>query len=222
MGRVVRHAAFLGAALLLLLPSPARAASSGGGFSAKGSVTGSVKAGSTVTVDLAIHHPSGWQRVQHVVVALQLKGVSLDRLVFEPADFSISIVGDGAPVVVGQEGTLAGTFLRVNTARLSLKASGKDLGLTIPLQFATAPPEGARLFFAVNALGVVSSGFHPLTPPVKATKGFSWGTLGLAIAVALFAGGFAGNLVASNRRRPKGPSIYGTVAKRLEEERARR
>ena len=65
-------------------------------------------------------------------------------------------------------------------------------------------------------------GYLAITPPVRANGGFSWGTLGVAVAVALFAGGFAGNLVASNRRRQQRPSIYATVQRRLGEERTPR
>jgi hypothetical protein len=42
------------------------------------------------------------------------------------------------------------------------------------------------------------------------------------VAAALFIGGFIGNLVASKRRVPTRPSVYATVQRRLEMERASR
>jgi hypothetical protein len=77
------------------------------------------------------------------------------------------------------------------------------------------------LVYTFAANGVPTQGFKPLTPPVQAKSGFSWGTLGVAILVALFAGGVVGNLF-SSRRVPQRPSVYGTIQRRLEEERARK
>jgi hypothetical protein len=187
-----------------------------------GQVTGDLSPGKVVTVHISISHPQGWQSVQSVEVALRLRGRTLDEIEFTASELSLSIAGDGGPVVLGQPGTLHGSFFRVDNSKVALQASGKRLGLTMPITLTAAPPPGGRLFYTYSALGVPAPGFLPITPPVKAKAGFSWGTLGLAVAVALFAGGFVGNMVASNRRRQQGPSVYAAVARRLEEERARR
>ena len=52
--------------------------------------------------------------------------------------------------------------------------------------------------------------------------GFSWGTLGLAAAAALFLGGVIGGTFGARRRPPQKPSVYVTVRRRLDEERAAR
>jgi hypothetical protein len=187
-----------------------------------GQVTGDLSAGKVVTVRISITHPQGWQSVQGVSIALRLRERTLDEIQFTSSELSLSIVGDGGPVVLGQPGSLHGQFFSVDNSTAALQASGKRLGLTVPIKLTAAPPPGGRLFYSYNALGVPAPGFLPLTPPVKASSGFSWGTLGLAVAVALFAGGFMGNLVASNRRRQQRPSVYAAVSRRLEEERARR
>src|SRR5437660_831480 len=73
----------------------------------------------------------------------------------------------------------------------------------------------------LSATGTVEGSLktgHALTPPVKSAVGFSWGTLGLAIAVALFAGAFVGNLFTSRRRPAPRPSLYGAVQRRMAEE----
>jgi len=188
----------------------------------RGEVTGDLKAGKVFTVRIVLTHPRGWQSVQGMVVALRLRGRSLDQIQFNTSQLSLSIEGDGGPWLLGQRGSLRGPFFEVDNANVSIQASGKRLGLTLPIKLAAAPPPGARLFYTYNALGVSAPGYLAITPPVRANGGFSWGTLGVAVAVALFAGGFAGNLVASNRRRQQRPSIYATVQRRLEEERTPR
>jgi hypothetical protein len=222
MGRVLAKLAWIVPAIALAsAPVPALAAAKAT-VQASGSVTGDLKAGNVLTVDLKLSHPGGWQNFQQVEVALRIRGRPLDRFVFDSSDLSMFIVGDGAAASLTEPEVLHGPFFSVNTAGVALSARNQDLALTIPIRLLTDPPPGARLFYTYAANGVPTVGFKPLTPPVQAKSGFSWGTLGVAIAAALFAGGFLGNLVASNRRRQVRPSIYAAVSKRLEEERARK
>jgi hypothetical protein len=153
-------------------------------------------------------------------VALRLEGAPLDQLVFDLSDLSVFIVGDGAPASFTEPETLKGSFFQVNTAHLETQTKGDHLGLNFPIRLLIDPPPGARLFYRYDANGVPTQGFKPLTPPVEAASGFSWGTLGVAILVALFAGGFVGNLFSSRRRVPQRPSVYATIQRRIEEERA--
>ena len=44
--------------------------------------------------------------------------------------------------------------------------------------------------------------------------------LGAQIALALFVGGFAGNVVSTRRRPPARPSIYGAVQRRMDQEKS--
>ena len=218
---MIRRASSLIAAIWLGLSATATAA--WGAPSVKihhtGSVTGELKQGNTVTARIAVAHPNGWQNVQRVVIAMRLRGRPLDQLVFQSLDLSLSISGDGGPVVLGQAGELRGTFFTVDTSAVALQASKDRLGLIVPIRLGSAPPPGGRLFYTYSALGAPAPGFLPLTPPVQGSSGFSWGTLAVAIAAALFVGGFVGNLF-SSRRRPQRPSIYATVQRRLEQERA--
>jgi hypothetical protein len=220
---VIRRASSLIAALWLGLSATATAAWAAPPTKVQhtGSVTGELKQGNAVTVRVAIEHPNGWQNVQRVVIALRLRGRPLDQIVFQAQDLSLSIVGDGGPVVLGQAGELHGPYFTVDTSAVALQASKDRLGLIVPVRIGSAPPPGGRLFYTYSALGAPAPGFLPLTPPVKGGGGFSWGTLAVAIAAALFVGGFVGNLF-SSRRRPARPSIYATVQRRLEQERAAR
>jgi hypothetical protein len=188
-----------------------------------GSIIGTLAAGKVVTVRVSVTHPTGWQKIQRVEIALRLRGRRLDQIVFRTADLSIVVEGDGSPVVVGQAGRLQGPYFLVDASRVGLRAVGKGLTLSVPIRLQADPPPGGRLFYSFVGFGIEPSGFTPLTPPVKAGSGFSWGTLGLAVAVALFAGGFVGNLFASNRRRAQpGPSVYAMVQSRLQQEREKK
>ena len=71
---------------------------------------------------------------------------------------------------------------------------------------------------------IVNFQVKEVKPPhgqARVTKLKDWGTVGLAVVVALFAGSFLGNLFASRRRPPPRPSIYAAVQRRMEEERAK-
>lgn len=224
MGRAVgRRGWFLLTIAVALALTPARAmAAAGASVHSSGTVTGDLSAGSPLSVRLDLNHSDGWQNFQQVEVALRLEGRPLDQLVFDLSDLSVFIVGDGAPASITAPETLRGPFFQVNTAHMDTQTSGDHLGLTFPIRLLIDPPPGARLFYRYAANGVPTQRFRPLTPPVEASKGFSWGTLGVAIALALFAGGFVGNLFSSRRRVPQRPSVYAAVQRKLEQERAKR
>ncbi|MDP9343815.1 MAG: hypothetical protein M3Q23_17335 [Actinomycetota bacterium] len=222
MGRVLGRIAWLALGVAMAsAPAPALAAATAT-VRASGSVTGDLKAGNVLTVDLKLSHSDGWQNFQQVQVVLRIHGRPLDQLVFDSRDLSLSIIGDGPSASLTSPEKLHGSFFSVNTAGVAISTKQDRLELEIPIRLLIEPPPGARLYYTYAANGVPTVGFKPLTPPVEAKSGFSWGTLGVAIAAALFAGGFLGNLVASNRRRQVRPSVYAAVSKRLEEERARK
>lgn len=217
---VARAAACLGLALALPPSAPATAAEPVE-VEATGSVSGELRDGEVVLVELDISDPNGWQGVQRVELELQLRGRSLDKLVIDVSRFQLYIVGGEAAVALGRERELRGSFIRVRAENVGLHGQGNDLEISVPLGLIAQPPPGARLFYGLSALGYRSPGFQALTPPVQEQdRGFSWGTLAAAVAIALFAGGFVGNLFSSRRTR-QSPSIYATVQRRLEQERSR-
>jgi len=214
---------FLGGALLCfaLLWSPGAAhAATSPPLAGAGTVEGSLAKGSRLTVRLHVTHSQGWQHIQEVDVSLVLGGSTLDSIQFTPTQSSLAILGATAPVSLGQSEQLKGAFFRVNPASVALTARGRELRFTLPVTLSADPPAGARLSFTASATPFATLGPKALTPPVGSNSGFSWGTLGLAIAVALFAGGFVGNLFASRRRPPPRQSVYGAIQRRLTEEKA--
>jgi hypothetical protein len=217
--RLLGGVALLGL-VLVLVGAPSRAIAATPTLSGAGTVEGNLTAGQLLTVRLHVAHARGWQHIQHVDVQLQLQGSTLDGIEFLPAQSSLSILGGTAPASLGQAGQLTGPYFQVNPAKVSLSAKGSTLRLVLPIKLRIDPPTGARLTFTATAVPIASLGPKALTPPVKSNSGFSWGTLGLAIAVALFAGGFFGSVFSGRRRPAPRISVYSAVQKRLTEEKA--
>ncbi|MFL5797571.1 MAG: hypothetical protein ACJ77A_06515 [Actinomycetota bacterium] len=190
---------------------------------ARGSAAGDLVPGTPIRVRLVAIDSHGWQRIEGIEVALELRGQPLDRMVVTPTGFSVVIVNSGAPISIGQVGTLQGPFFKLDDSKMTVTAKGTRFQLAFPVQLVAAPPPGARLFLTVTDVSGVTSRQVPLSPPVtKADNGFPWGTIGLAVAGALFIGAFVGNTFSTRRSRVR-PNVYATVARRLqEEERAKR
>ena len=211
-------------ALVALASLAGRATASpaaGPALKARGTVEGSLNTSSTLQVRLTVSQTQGWQHISSIDVDLELRHRPLDLLRFTPSASILEIVGFGPPARLGQTGLLLGAYFKIDPSKVTLTARGTTLSISAPVRLLADPPAGARLTLdARDDLGG-STGTQTLTPPVKPHSGFSWGTLGLAIALALFAGGFVGNIVSTRRRPPPRPSIYGAVQRRLEQDKAR-
>src|SRR5205823_7428549 len=117
----------------------------------------------------------------------------------------------------------AGTFFRVSGQDVSTASSGDRLTLTVRATMLQDAPPGSRIgMVAVDDFGGTARLVRAAEVPARARSGFSWSELVLAAAVALFAGGFLGNLYSTRRQPVARPSIYATVQRRLDEERASR
>jgi hypothetical protein len=189
---------------------------------ASGTAEGALAVGSKIDVKILASDSLGWQHLDTMEVSLRLNGQPLDTIRVVPSAFSIAIVNSGAPVSIGEPGILKGPWFRVENAKSSPSASGNVFRLRFPLRLAKEPPVGALLVLTARDSSGVSSGNVALAPPVtKQDQGFPWGTIGLAVAGALFVGGFVGNMFSTRRAKAR-PNVYATVARRLEEQRSRK
>src|SRR5436190_68651 len=85
-------------------------------------------------------------------------------------------------------------------ATVTVTAQGNNYRLTFPLELVAQPPTGARLYLNVDDVSGVSAPEVALTSPVKPQdQGIPWGTIGLAVAAALFIGAFVGNMFSTRR-----------------------
>ena len=69
----------------------------------------------------------------------------------------------------------------------------------------------------MTGLILLAASASPAPPAAGAGSGLTWQTLFLAVVVAMFLGGFVGNLMASNRHRVPKVSVYAVIEERLRE-----
>jgi hypothetical protein len=203
--------------MALAIPAVAQA----GPLTASGTVTGELKQGQTSQVRLVVRHTDGWQQVSDVEVDLVLRGLTLERMVFDPTHVSATFEGQAGPAGFGAPEVLRGTFFSVNAASIGIAARGDQATITFPLRVLATPPPGARLVYLAHGFDNSVRAARTLTPPIETDTGFSWGALAVAVVAALFAGSFFGGTFASRRRPPPRPSVYVTVQRRLKEEKPR-
>jgi hypothetical protein len=197
-------------------------ASAAAEVSADGTAAGELAKGSTIQVRLQVTDSAGWQRIEEIAVSLRLRGQPLDQVVVAPSAFSIAVVNAGPPVSIGEPGTLHGPYFKLDNSKVTVSAKGNEYDLTFPLVLGAEPPAGARLYLSASDTSGVAADDVAMTPPVTSEdQGFPWGTIGLAVAAALFLGAFVGNTFSTRRARAR-PNVYATVARRLDEERAKR
>jgi hypothetical protein len=194
-------------------PSPTR------GPSVDGEVTGALSMGSALTIRIDGSMPGGWEALHLLEATIVSGNRELDRLRFDIEDNKLT-VGD-QPLIVGTGATATSEYLRVNGGDVIVTTGGANLSFEVDAHVAKTIPGDARF-----ALGVVDDFGESaeVTRSLAAPEGggITWATVLALVAAALFIGGFIGNLVASKRRVPTRPSVYATVQRRLEMERASR
>jgi hypothetical protein len=217
--RVIRGA--LAATVAAMMAAPAWGAASTP-IKATGHVTGDVRQGTPLVVTVTATHTGGWQDIAEVRVELALRGRPLDSVSVDPTNVSIAIPGSAGPHLLGEAHRMVGSFFVIEGAGVTISARGDRLTLRLPLTLSAEPPPGARLTYRVDGSDVTTTGDRFLTAPVATDRGgFSWGTLGAAVAGALLAGAVLGNTFASSRRKAVRPSVYAAVQRRIEQERGR-
>jgi hypothetical protein len=187
------------------------------GPSASGQVTGTLTAGSTLTIGIDGTMPGGWQALHLLEASIMSGNKELDRLRFDIEDNKLT-VGD-QDLIVGTGATATSEYLRVGGADVVVTTGGANISFDVKAHVVKAIPEGARfLLSVVDDFGASAEVTRTLAEPQ--TGGITWGTVIAAILVALLAGGFVGNVFASRRRPPQRLSIYGSIQQRIEQERA--
>ena len=192
-------------------PSPAT------GPSASGQVTGALSAGSTLTVSVDASIPRGWEALHLIEASILSGGQELERLRFDIEDNKLT-VGD-QDIVVGTGAVAAGRYLHVSGTDVVVTTGGANLSFEVDAKVVRVIPDDARFALGVvDDFGESDEVTRGLAEPPSG--GLTWETVIALIAAALFIGGFIGNLFASRLRPPVRPSIYDTVQRRLQEERA--
>jgi hypothetical protein len=214
----------LGLGWTLGVAGPAIALASQQGLVVEGSVQGTLAEGSTAIIRISASAPGGPDRIRRLGIDLVLRDVALERLVFEPEQGVVGLA-DGIAVGLGSPGIVGGSFFRFTGSAVTVEDEGPGLTLTIRARVVAEPPPGSAFRFTVFDDDLARAESQLPTRVIQPSGqrepagGLTWGTLGLAVAAALFAGGFIGNLFASGRRAGLvRPSIYDVLRVRLSAE----
>lgn len=184
--------------------------------SVDGTVTGALAHGETLTLRVDGTATGGWQNLHVIQVSVQAGGKILEQLVFDIEDNQLAV--GSQEIVIGTGAVATGDYLRVNGADVVLTTGGAHLSFSTTADVIRDLPAGARFTLSVlDDFGQTASIGRTLQQPPE--LGLNWTTIVAAVVAALLAGGLVGNLFASRRRPPPRLSLYGTMQRRIDEER---
>ena len=184
-----------------------------------GTVTGTGRHGDVLTFRVVAADRSGFGHLDIIRIALQLHSVILDEVTYERTHNEVA-TSSSLPVPAGTRATVTGTFLSVNARDVEIRGSGDRLSLSLRARVLQDIPRGSSFSLgASDDVNLVTWVTRSVTVPEPPHRGFSWGTLALAVVVALFAGGFVGNLFAGRRPGEPKVSVYDAMRARIERER---
>jgi hypothetical protein len=184
-----------------------------------GTVAGGLSAGDQLTIHVDAAVIGGFQNVRDVIVTLVSGGSELDHLAFDRVNDQVEV--GGQTVAVGTGAVATGSYLRVSAAKVILTTGGANLSLSVTADVIKDLPSSTRFRLGVlEVSGSQSTVTRELNVGVQ--KGLTLGTVIAAVVAALLAGGLVGNLFASRRRPPPRLSVYGTIQRRLAEDRPAR
>jgi hypothetical protein len=211
-----RRATALAVFALACLVTPAAFAQTPAPPSVDGSVTGALGRGDTLSLRVDATAPGGWQNLHKVQVVVEVGGKVLEQLVFDIEDNQVAV--GSQEIVIGTGAVATGDYLRVNGADVVLTTGAANLSFSTTAGVIRDIPTGARFTLSVlDDFGRTVSVRRTLQQPPE--QGLTWTTVVAAIVFALLAGGFVGNLFASRRRPPTRLSVYGTMQRRIDQER---
>jgi hypothetical protein len=203
-----------GAGLAVSLPHPEPPRR----LTVQGTLAGKLGKGGKVNFNIVATDPQNWTHLKSVKIVMLLRGFSIQEIEYFVSSGTIGTTGL-KPVPFGGP-PVQGSFLRIINGNTSRRVRQTfSITLTFWARVTESIPGGTRLrLLATDEDGNVSRA----TNRVAVSKGLlSWGTLGLAAALALFIGGFFGNSLTHRRYRQHAPSIWQVVERRIKEQRVR-
>jgi hypothetical protein len=182
-----------------------------------GQVAGDASAGGRLSMRVDATVPGGWRGL-HLV---EFRIVQEDREL-EQVDLDVDngrLIVAGRYLLVGTEAVGQGTYVRVPASEVVVTTGGDHLSVRIEADVLRAIPEDATFQLSVtDDSGATSAVARSLS--AAGSDGPEWGTVLAIVIAAVFAGAFAGNLLASRRRPPPRLSVYGAVQRRIHDERS--
>jgi hypothetical protein len=178
--------------------------------------------GAEVRFQIVATDPSGWPDLKAVKIVMLLNEQPIQEITYSVDDRTLGTTGQ-QPIDFPEQTSLPGSFLEVfrphdakiapivhRTFSIDLAISAKvreEIPSGTIVRVIATNDQGDRAYARVQA--IVPGGW------------LSWSTFGLAAGIALFLGGFLGNMLTSRRYRQRQPSIWQIVERRLKEQKAR-
>lgn len=209
----VMAACLTGLLLLLLWAAPALAEAP----RISGQVSGVTAAGGRLTLEADALQVGGWQGLDELRIELLVGDRVQDDLAFDIGDNILTV--NTQDLVVGTGARASGTYLQTSGADVIVTTGGGHLMLRLHATVIKPIPPTARFrMTAIDDFGATASVVRRIAAPASA-GGFSWGEVVAFVALALFVGGFLGNVFGSKRRSPQRPSVYAAIQRRIQVER---
>lgn len=189
--------------------------SPGSGPTVSGEVTGDIVQGSTLTTSVDATMPGGWEGLHLVEISARSGSEALEIIRFDIEDNQLR-VGE-LPIAVGTGAVAEGAYLRISGSDVILTTGAGNLSFSVDATVVRSFPEDVR--FEVS---VTTDADETVTSEAErsegASTGLTWGAVVAAVVVALLAGGLIGNLAASRRRPPPKVSVYGSIQRRIDDD----
>jgi hypothetical protein len=186
------------------------------GPTVSGEVTGDIVEGSILTISVDATMPGGWEGLHLVEIDARAGTESLQRIRFDIEDNQLRL--GALPIAVGTGAVAESEYLRISGSDVVLTTGGANLSFSVDATVVSAFPEDVR--FVVS---VTTDNDETVTAEAERSEaagtGLTWGAVAAAVVVALLAGGLIGNVAASRRRPPPKLSVYGSIQRRIEDDR---
>jgi hypothetical protein len=206
----------LATAALLAAPTAAMAQADP---TVSGRAAGGLERGGLLRITVTGTHPDGWRSLHELGADLELNGVALEQVRYDLDRGEVTVGSSSA--LLGTGNIAEGMFLRIPAIDVSQNTGGNRASVTLRATVLEDLPAGSELRFALeDDEGDEASVLRGL-PEQEEDGSVGVSTLTLAIIAALIGGGLVGGRVAAHRRPDPRESVYGTVARRIREERDR-
>lgn len=181
-----------------------------------GEVAGDIVKGSRLTLSVDATMPGGWEGLHLIEISARSGNEELQHIRFDVEDNQLR-VGE-LPIAIGTGAAAQSAYLRISGSDVVVTYGGANLSFSVEADVVTSFPEDVT--FRVSATtddDVTVSAEAERSNPVG--TGLTWGAVVAAVVVALLAGGLIGNISASRRRPPPKVSVYGSIRRKIDDER---
>jgi hypothetical protein len=188
----------------------------------QGTLVGTLGKGAEVRFQIVATDPSGWPDMSAVSIVMLLNEQPIQEITYSVDDHTLTTTGQ-QPIDFPEQTSLPGSFLQVFRPVDSKIAPIVHGTFSIDLAISARVREEIPSSTIVRVIVTNDQGDRAYAR-VQASVGggwLSWSTFGLAAGIALFLGGFIGNMLTSRRYRQRQPSIWQIVERRLKEQKTR-